>query len=336
MGLLELLLGKENPAAQWAGANQNTLGGLGQYFLSGLKDTSGIGQGKLMDREVAQQAEQKQQADLTKNQTLQYLRGVAPDLAQAVETGAVDPGAAWMENFKRSREGSGADETFFGNPIPYQGPDGQIQFGQIGNRGTFKPIDLGASGGQFVSPTKTVNTETEQIVMDQFGNTLSRIPIQNEQAAFDTNLGAGLGSAAAAGQVAAPGDVAAGQTALGLLNQIREHPALKSATGATAPLNQFLVGTENFDFQNLVDQAKSGAFLTAIQQMRGLGALSNAEGQSATAAVTRMNTASTADGFKRALDDYETIINQGIQRAQSKLPGGAPAAVDYKTKYGLE
>lgn len=97
-------------------------------------------------------------------------------------------------------------------------------------------------------------------------------------------------------------------------------------------------GTGGYDFQNLVDQAKSGAFLTAIQQMRGLGALSNAEGSTATQAVTRMNTATSEEAFLKALDDYEKIIDQGIARAQSRMPASAApsGAMDYRTKYGLE
>ncbi len=91
-------------------------------------------------------------------------------------------------------------------------------------------------------------------------------------------------------------------------------------------------------WKDLVDQAKSGAFLTAVQQMRGLGALSNNEGGAATQAITRMNTATSKEAFLKALDDYEMIIDQGIARAQSRIPAGAAPAggMDYKSKYGLD
>ena len=108
-----------------------------------------------------------------------------------------------------------------------------------------------------------------------------------------------------------------------IVKKIRENPYLERGTGASSMLN-FIPGTGGYDFQNIVDQAKSGAFLTAIQQMRGLGSLSNAEGSTATAAVNRMNTATSKEAFLDAMSDYEKVINQGISRARTKLPSSAP------------
>lgn len=334
MGIASLLLGENNPFTQWVGQHQNQIGafgaglGQGQNIQSGLSaGLSMVPQAKQLDRQAAEKLKADKLAESQLSMTANWLQSNYPQYANLPP----EQGFKLAMEAEQAKYNSSAStpENFFGNPIPFEGEDGQIQFGQIGNRGTFKPIDLGGQG-QFVSPTKTVNTETEQIVMDNFGNVLSRIPIQNQTAAFDTATGKGLGEANAASIVAAPKDISAGESALSVLDQIRKHPALMTATGATAPLNQFLVGTTRFDFENLVNQAKSGAFLTAIEQMRGLGALSNAEGQAATQAITRMNTASTKDGFLRAVADYEAIVKQGMARAQAKLPpdsGGGAAPV---------
>lgn len=117
---------------------------------------------------------------------------------------------------------------------------------------------------------------------------------------------------------AAPGDIQAADTALDLIDNIRNDPYKEFGTGLTSNANR-IEGTGGYDFQNKVNQAKSGAFLTAIQQMRGMGALSNAEGGAATAAVTRMDTATSTKEFDAALNDYEKIIKQGKANAQAKL-----------------
>lgn len=128
-----------------------------------------------------------------------------------------------------------------------------------------------------------------------------------------------LGQKAGEQIAAAPSDFQAGQNALDLLDKIEKSENIDWGTGLSS-LGNVIPGTPGFDFQNLVDQATSGGFLTAIQEMRGLGSLSNAEGQTATAAVNRMRTASSKDAFLSALNDYRTVIKQGMARAQTRLP----------------
>ena len=109
-------------------------------------------------------------------------------------------------------------------------------------------------------------------------------------------------------------------------------------------------GSAGKSFDLKVEQAKAGAFMTAIQQLRGMGALSNAEGQTATAAVTRLNTADTEEGFLAALNDYERVIRSGMERAQGRINKGSatgsgaetfeqfaaqPSAIAASQKYGV-
>lgn len=144
---------------------------------------------------------------------------------------------------------------------------------------------------------------------------IGTIPKDNRGAAFDTAAGTVEGRTSAEAQAAAGSDLTAGMNALSLIDSIRNDPNRQIGTGKSYILGK-VPGTGAFDFAKKVEQAKSGAFMTAIQQMRGMGALSNAEGQTATAAVTRMNTALSEEGFLEALNDYEKIIQQGIDKAQ--------------------
>lgn len=159
----------------------------------------------------------------------------------------------------------------------------------------------------------------------------------------------GIGDAQGKAVASAPGDLQAGQNALDILQKIRANPYLERGTGFSSVAN-VIPGTGGYDFSNLVEQAKSGAFLQAIQQMRGLGSLSNAEGGAATAAITRMNTATSKEAFLDALADYEKVVKQGMARANARLSdpsatnpqpaatapaqGAAPSVDDLLKKYG--
>ena len=140
------------------------------------------------------------------------------------------------------------------------------------------------------------------------------------------------GEAAANAEVAAPADIAVADRTLGYIDEVRNHPGKGQGTGLSSYGN-WIPGTSGKDFQNRVDQLKSGAFLSAIDELRGMGSLSNAEGQTAMAAITRMDTATSEKEFDAALADYEEIVKLGRDRASKRLKapaeaGDAPAPGD--------
>ena len=139
----------------------------------------------------------------------------------------------------------------------------------------------------------------------------------NTERAAGSAIGKGQGETI----TAAPQQLANGGMALGLVEQIRNHPELPWATGRSAAfgMNDARLNPQRAAFQDLVDQSKGGAFLTAIQQLQGMGALSNAEGATATAAMNRINTAVEKNDFLKALADYEAIVKKGMARAQAIL-----------------
>ncbi len=103
---------------------------------------------------------------------------------------------------------------------------------------------------------------------------------------------------------------------------VPEHPGLKQAVGGVISKLPS-ARDDTLDFENLLEQAKSEAFLSSIKQMQGFGALSNEEGAKATTAATRMKTASSEKGFRDAAQEYRNIIESGLQRMQKKV-GAAP------------
>jgi hypothetical protein len=86
-----------------------------------------------------------------------------------------------------------------------------------------------------------------------------------------------------------------------------------------------------------MDQVQGGAFLTAIDTLRGTGAITEVEGAKATAAKNRMSTATSEDAFNKAAKDYLDIIEQGVKQTYSRagtnyVPlqrGSAPKTINF-------
>lgn len=169
------------------------------------------------------------------------------------------------------------------------------------------------------------------------------------------------------GQLAAKGDVAAKQEFPKLVAQANEavqlvdqlvgkapvkdasgkviqpgtapHPGFKSAVGmgdvytlGIPGVAQLTPGTDAADFKALYDQVKSGAFLQAFQAIKGAGAITEKEGEKATAAITRMSLAQSEDEFLKAAREFQNNVRLGVRNAEQKVmnaggvrPSAAPA-----------
>jgi hypothetical protein len=115
------------------------------------------------------------------------------------------------------------------------------------------------------------------------------------------------------------------------INDLVTHPGFSVSVGATVqPGFQYIPGTDRASWADRFKEIKGQAFLQAIQDLRGLGALSNDEGKAATEAIQRMGTGSSEKEFKAAAADFQTIIQRGIDRNREKLGQpplyGTPAA----------
>ena len=238
------------------------------------------------NRMVAETARDKtvleQQQQAARDQMLEEAIAQLPPDQQAAARLAPD-------KFFESLFKTPADTRSFA-PIPYTRPDGTIGYGIPRDDGTFTDIQS-PEGAEFLSPYESARQKSSGAAEGK---------ITTEQA------------------LSASSDIQAADQALSILDQIIANPALERGTGFTSLAN-IVPGTAGYDFQNLVNQAKSGAFLTAIEQLRGLGALSNAEGQAATSAITRMDTATSKEAFLKAVSDYRTIIESGKQRAIDRI-----------------
>lgn len=116
MGLLDLLLGKENPATQWAADNRGYLTGISTSLLSDGMNFAPAQAGAAMDRQAAKEKDADAKLASQTNATKTWLAQNFPDLAQAVEAG-LPVSDAWQEAFKRQQPGYGQTEQVKGMEI---------------------------------------------------------------------------------------------------------------------------------------------------------------------------------------------------------------------------
>lgn len=133
------------------------------------------------------------------------------------------------------------------------------------------------------------------------------------------------GESQAQAQIDLPGAVATAKEQLRLLDDLANHPGRKQVGWhdflGKAPL---VPSTKGYDAANLLEQVKSGAFMTAFQTLKGGGQITEKEGQAATAAIARMDRATSQAEFDKALEEYKGIIRLGVDRASQKAGQAAP------------
>jgi hypothetical protein len=114
-------------------------------------------------------------------------------------------------------------------------------------------------------------------------------------------------------------------TAITSLNRIKKHPGLSVAVGASVqpaiPFYGDVPGTDKADFNAELDTFKSQTFLPMVQNLKGMGALSDAEGKKLTDAVGALNTNMSEKAFKESLLRIEADLNKAKKRVgANKIP----------------
>jgi hypothetical protein len=299
-------------------------------LLKGEDPWPAIAYGQSRRKTKREEAETKRKDGLTRSYLMR--KGLSPEDADAV----IASGQAG--SYMKAPRDAG-EITYSKTPIWGKDAEGNDVLGTIGDDGSFRAIDT--NGFTPSRGLEKVDLGTAWGFRDKgTGEIVHTEPKDLRGAEREKGIGEAEGKSASS----APADYQAGQNALDLADQIMTNPALESGTGFSSKIWNWLPGSSEYDFQNLVDQAKSGAFLTAIQQMRGLGALSNAEGSAATQAITRMNTATSKEAFIKALMDYRAIVEQGMANAQARagkagvqmLPGAPTGGTSNRTSSGVE
>lgn len=82
------------------------------------------------------------------------------------------------------------------------------------------------------------------------------------------------------------------------------------------------------DFAPLAQQLRGNAFLQAYQTLKGGGAIANAEGQKAEAAIARLQQYQSVDSYKAALKELREVVQNGMDRAKGGVSMSAEEQAD--------
>ena len=109
-----------------------------------------------------------------------------------------------------------------------------------------------------------------------------------------------------------------------LINQAEDlitDPGFSVSVGASVqPFFQYIPGTDRATWKAKHDEVVGQTFLAAIENLKGLGALSDREGAAATAAISRLkDTNQNEESFKAAVKELQFIVKRGVDRNAEKL-----------------
>lgn len=102
------------------------------------------------------------------------------------------------------------------------------------------------------------------------------------------------------------------------IDELLNHPGREAATGLSSlnPLNK-LPGTDAYNFNAKLESFDAKLFLSNIQQMKGMGALSNAEGAKVSAAAGAIKPGMSEDEFVRSLGIIKTELAKAKARKET-------------------
>lgn len=128
-------------------------------------------------------------------------------------------------------------------------------------------------------------------------------------------------------QASLPKAIGQAENMLASIRGVRDDPYRSRGTGFTSIANN-IPATGGYDFQQKVDQLKGQSFLQAFESLKGAGQISEVEGQTATKAIARLNTAQSEEAFGQALNELETVVQAGMNRARQRASGQQPQGAD--------
>ena len=138
--------------------------------------------------------------------------------------------------------------------------------------------------------------------------------------------GTETGKAGVTAQMQLPQAVASGEQMYQHLEALKSHPGLSYAVGKSSVL-PVIPGTPAADFKVRLDQVQGAQFLQAYETLKGGGQITEVEGKKAEAAIARMNRAQTEEEFKRSVEDFQSVVAAGVERARVKANSGYSAPI---------
>ena len=122
---------------------------------------------------------------------------------------------------------------------------------------------------------------------------------------------------------------------IGVIDKLLASPGLGAITGLRSKLPIF-PGTNQAQADALAKQLEGQAFLQAFQSLKGGGAITEKEGEKATAAMARLQRTQSTKDYKDALGELRGILQTAKDRTQgSAITSTKPKIGDEKTVNGV-
>jgi hypothetical protein len=110
--------------------------------------------------------------------------------------------------------------------------------------------------------------------------------------------------------------VAAINQQLQQINTLRSHPGFEGAVGTSSILPS-IPGGKSYGFERQLEKLDAQSFMAMIPNLAGMGALSNAEGQKVSAALSALNAGLSEEEFKKELQTIEQTLMQARERIKT-------------------
>lgn len=98
----------------------------------------------------------------------------------------------------------------------------------------------------------------------------------------------------------------------------KPHPGFNEAVGAGFG-TAYIPGTQGKSFTIRHKEVLSQAFLDAFEALKGGGAITEKEGEKATAARTRMDLAQSETEYMAAAREYQGVLKRGVENAKTRI-----------------
>jgi hypothetical protein len=109
------------------------------------------------------------------------------------------------------------------------------------------------------------------------------------------------------------GEITKGANTFDLVDSILTDPALDSSTGAKGVIYRNIPGTEGKRVDANIKRLQGNTFLQSVQQIKGMGALSNTEGDKVQAAAAALDPQMNSSDFRGELVKFRQTVVEGIR-----------------------
>ena len=125
------------------------------------------------------------------------------------------------------------------------------------------------------------------------------------------------------------------QGAVQVVNELINHPGREWGTGFSSKVWSPW-GTDKYDFDAKLEQAKGKVFLQAYETLKGGGQITEIEGLKAEQAMANLDQAQSEEQFMKALKDLRDAFEGGFKKLQQAAGVRGADQVETKPNYRYE